>query len=149
MAGMSVHHDDQPHDLATDLRLAIGRLARRLRLDSATGLTPSQLSALAGIDAMGTARLVDLAAGEGVSAPTMTKIVASLARDRLVERGDDPVDRRCVQLRLTTKGRSTLRHIRSERTAVLARLLADLTPAEVAALRTATPLLTRLAEGGR
>jgi len=137
-------------DFAAELRLAGGRLARRLRQDGAVGLTPSQLSVLVGLEGDDDGiKLGELADLEGVSAPTMTKIVDSLERDRLVERHEDAHDRRCIRIRLTTDGRSALRRGRARGTAALAELLDDLSPAEQEVLRAVTPLLTRLAEQGR
>lgn len=137
-------------DFSAELRLAVGRLARRLRQDGAIGLTPSQLSALVGIEGETDGiKLGELAELEGVSAPTMTKIVASLERDGLVERIDDEIDRRCVRVRATIDGRAALRRARSRGTTALARLLGDLTSAEREVLRSVTPLLARLADTSR
>src|SRR4051794_7682461 len=81
-------------ELAADLRLVIGRLARSLRQIDDGGLTPSQLSALSSIDALGSVRLGDLAAAERVTSPTLTKIVANLEAAGLVQRSAGPDDRR-------------------------------------------------------
>lgn len=135
--------------LAGDLRLVIGRIARRLRQDSSAGLSPSQLSALSGLDDHGALRLSELAAVERVSAPTLTKIVASLEAQGLVRRQGDPDDRRASIVRVTPAGQAVLRRIRSQRTAMLTRLLAELPAADVERLREALPVLVRLAEADR
>ena len=137
-------------DFPAELRLAIGRLARRLRQDGAIGLTPSQLSALVGIEAEDEGRkLGELADLEGVSAPTMTKIVASLERDGLVERSEDASDRRCIRVRVTVDGREALSRARARGTVALSGLLDSLTARERETLRAVTPLLKRLADTGR
>ena len=60
--------------LATDLRVAVGRLQRRLRQEGAKGqLTASQLSALFTVERLAPVRLVDLAAAEAVAPPTLTR----------------------------------------------------------------------------
>ena len=51
--------------IAAELRLVVGRLARKVRLSETSGLTPSQLSALVTIDQIGRARLCDIATAEG------------------------------------------------------------------------------------
>src|SRR5947199_6942672 len=84
--------------LASDLRLAVGRLARKVRLSETSGLTPSQLSALVTIDQIGRARLCDVASAEGISAPTATRIVGGLEKAGLVARTDDREDRRATRL---------------------------------------------------
>ena len=88
-------------ELAADLRLVVGRLARSLRQADDGGLTPSQLSALSSIDALGSVRLGDLAAAERVTSPTLTKIVANLEAAGLVQRSADPDDRRAARVSLT------------------------------------------------
>src|SRR5437870_2976050 len=81
-------------EVATRLRLAIGRIGRRMRTDGGIGPTPSQVSALATIEKFGTLRIGDLAWRESVTAPTMTRVVASLEQQGLIERASDPDDGR-------------------------------------------------------
>ena len=78
---------------ASRLRLAILRLARRLRQESPPGITPSQLSALASIDHLGPVAIGDLAAHENVQPPTISRIVGTLEGDGWVERVADESDR--------------------------------------------------------
>jgi DNA-binding MarR family transcriptional regulator len=133
-------------DLVTELRLSVGRLARRLRQLEAGGLTPSQLSALATVDRLGPLRLSELAAAEGISAPTTTKIVGHLEQAELVVRTTDADDRRCTLLALTAAGRIRLKTIRSQRNAYLRQRLQDLGPDERATLAAAVPILRALTE---
>ena len=98
--------------IAAELRLVVGRLARKVRLSETSGLTPSQLSALVTIDQIGRARLCDIATAEGVSAPTATRIVGGVEKLGLVARTDDSEDRRATRLALTPAGRAALRGAR-------------------------------------
>ncbi|MCA1842589.1 MAG: MarR family transcriptional regulator [Actinobacteria bacterium] len=133
-------------DLAPRLRLAVMRLARRLRQQSVDeALTLSQVSALATLDRVGPLTLGDLAAAERVQPPTMTRVVASLLERGLVGRTPNPLDRRSAQVAVTADGRKLLDRNRSRRTAYLAKRLALLSPDERAALDEALPLLERLA----
>jgi DNA-binding MarR family transcriptional regulator len=132
--------------LAPDLRLAVGRLARKVRQSEPSGLTQSQLSALVTIDQIGRARLCDVAATEGVSAPTATRIVGALEKSGLVARTDDADDRRATRVALTPAGKAALRRIRSSRTAFLQRRLERLDAHELEILRAALPVLTALSE---
>jgi DNA-binding MarR family transcriptional regulator len=135
-------------DLAGELRVAVSRLARRLRTSTGGGLTSSQLSALFAVEKAGTVRLAELAAIEGVSAPTITRIVDRLEDAGLLTREPDPRDRRCAQVALSAKGRGELRRIRTQRTALLQQRLAKLSTAEREALEAALPVLKALAAGG-
>jgi DNA-binding MarR family transcriptional regulator len=132
--------------VASDLRLAVGRLARKVRLSETSGLTPSQLSALATIDQIGRARLCDVAAAEGVSAPTATRIVSAIEKLGLVARADDSEDRRATRVALTPAGRAALRRIRTNRTAFLQQRLHRLDEQDLAVLRAALPVLIALSE---
>jgi DNA-binding MarR family transcriptional regulator len=132
--------------LASDLRLAVGRLARKVRLSETSGLTPSQLSALVTIDQIGRARLCDVAIAEGVSAPTATRIVDALEKTGLVARADDSEDRRAIRVAVTPSGKTALRRIRSNRTAFLQKRLERLDERDLATLRAALPVLAALAE---
>jgi DNA-binding MarR family transcriptional regulator len=133
-------------DLAPRLRLAVMRLARRLRQQSVDeALTLSQVSALATLDRMGPLTLGDLAAAERVQPPTMTRVVANLLERGLVARTPNPLDRRSAQVAVTADGRKLLDRNRSRRTAYLATRLALFSPAERAVLDEALPLIERLA----
>src|SRR2546427_11056870 len=95
-------------DLAASLRLAVTRLARRLRQQADTGVTPSMLSALATVERMGPLTLGELAALEGVQRPSMTSIEARLEETGLVSRQVDAADRRGVRVSVSPRGRQLL-----------------------------------------
>jgi len=141
--------DPSVQELAVELRLAVGRLARRIRLSESAGLTPSQLSALATLDTHGPLRLVDVASHEGVAAPTALRVVSALESAGLVERSPDQADRRATRLSVTVRGRRELERIRRRREAYLQQQLSTLTPSDIAALRDALPVLRRLGSEGR
>jgi DNA-binding MarR family transcriptional regulator len=137
---------DPDDELAAELRLVVGRLGRKLRQVHHGGLTASQNSALHAIEALGPVRLGDLAAAEGISAPTLTKIVDHLETAGFVGRNVDPQDRRVVRVALTDQGREKVKGLREDRTAYLRRRLAELQPRDRATLRAALPLLSVLAD---
>lgn len=138
---------EQYAELPARLRLAVLRLARELRRGM-TELTPSELSALASVDAAGPLRLGDLAAAEGTSPSRITRLVAELQRRGLLDRAPDPADRRSVVVQLSAGGRDLLRRLRAERTAVLGRQLAELDPADLSRLAAAVPVLETIASRG-
>jgi len=109
--------------LATEVRLLVGRLARRLRQEAAGGLTASQLSALASVERLGPLQLGDLARVEAVAPPTLTRAVARLEEGGLVRRRSDPGDRRVSLVEVTPSGRRALKDLRSARMAFLVRRL--------------------------
>jgi DNA-binding MarR family transcriptional regulator len=95
-------------ELAARLRLVITRLARRLRQQSAEGLTPSQTSALASVDRHGPLTPSELAKIERVQRPTATRILSALFDAGLITREQDPFDRRIARVKLTPRGASVL-----------------------------------------
>lgn len=118
-------------ELAARLHSAALHLLRRLAQDDrATGVSPPRLSALSVLVFGGPRTIGSLAGIEGVTPPTMTRLVAAMAADGLVERLDDPADRRVVQVAATASGRSLLLAGRDRRVATLAALIAPLTPKE-------------------
>ena len=134
---------------AARLRLALARLNRRLRnADASMELTESQLFALGAIDVHGPFRLSDLALRERVSAPTATRLVASLEERGLVRKQTNPDDRRSTLLALTPAGRRMLDRVRGARTVALSRGLERLDPADLRALAVALPVIERLASEG-
>jgi DNA-binding MarR family transcriptional regulator len=130
-------------ELVEDLRLAIMRLARRLRQQAEADVTPSMLSALSTLE-RAPRTLGELAEAERVTPPTMTRIVVRLEERNLVAREQDPADRRIARIRLTSDGRRLIARNRSRKNAYLARRLRaldDTRPEDVAA---AVALLERL-----
>jgi DNA-binding MarR family transcriptional regulator len=128
------------------LRLAIGRLARRLRQQAGDEITPSQLSALSSVGRLGPLTLGELAAVERVRPPTMTRIVASLEEAGLVDRSVHPGDRRIARVEVSSAGRAFLERIGTRKDAFVAERLARLDPDEVEQLRRAVVVLERLLE---
>jgi DNA-binding MarR family transcriptional regulator len=133
-------------DLATELRLVVGRLQRRLRQQSIGELTPSQLSALTSVEKHGPVLLGELARIEAVAPPTLTKIVGRLEELALVARQPNPADARSSHLTITASGTARLAQVRRERTAWLHERLAALTAEDRKALVAAVPVLARLLE---
>lgn len=134
-------------DLAERLRLAVTRLARRLRQQGEPGdTTPTQQSALATIERHGQITLGDLATAERVQPPTITAAIDRLVGQRLVTRQIDEQDRRVVRVEITSAGRKLLARNRSRKTAYLAKRLRALSADDAATLRKATAILDRLLE---
>jgi DNA-binding MarR family transcriptional regulator len=134
-------------ELASQLRLAVARLSRRIRQQAAsTGeeLTASTQGALASIERLGPITLGELAAVEQVQPPSMTRIVARLEEWGYATRVVDPTDRRVARAVITDSGRELLARSRTRKDAYLARRVAELTDAEQALLARALPLLERL-----
>src|SRR5438067_12619490 len=90
--------------LAADLRLVIGRLARRLRQRGETGVSASLLSAMWTIERLQPVTPGDVAAAEGVTPATVTRIVARLEDLGLIAREGHPRDRRSPHVRLPAAG---------------------------------------------
>ena len=133
-------------ELAARLRLAVTRLARRLRQEAEAGITPSMLSALSSAERQGPVTMRDLCAAEQVQPPTMTRIVAALVASGLVVREPDPRDGRVAWVKVTPEGRRLLERSRRRKEAFLARALRDLDPRDVAALEAAADVLERFTE---
>jgi DNA-binding MarR family transcriptional regulator len=131
-------------ETAARLRVAVARLARQLRQHSPGGLTPSQWSALVSVEDHESLRIGDLADREGVSAPTATRLVASLEEAGLLSRTTDPADRRTAYVGLTDAGREKLEWSRQVRTASLVQRLSAMPEADVRQLIELLPLLESL-----
>jgi DNA-binding MarR family transcriptional regulator len=113
-------------ELAARLRLVVGRLHRRIRIDGRESIPPLQLSALVTVEQHGPLRLSELARREAVTAPTMSRVLAALDEQGLVIRTPDPHDARGVRIVLSEEGAARIAEVRSHRTALVARRLARL-----------------------
>ncbi|HZP54543.1 MarR family transcriptional regulator [Actinocrinis sp.] len=134
-----------PQDI-TRLRVAVGRLHRRLAQRSTSELTFAQISALVMVEKHGPIRQGELAAREKVAAPSMTRTVSGLVEAGLVQKIPDPEDGRSCHIVVTEAARTLLEKIRTERSAMLAERVARLTPEQYSTLVDALPVLEQLAE---
>jgi len=130
--------------MATDLRLACMRIARRVRFESSHDVAPHQFSVLCRLEEAPRTP-GELAEIERVAKPSMTRTVAGLVERVLVLRQDDPLDRRSVILSLSAEGRRSIAAIRRKRDAWMASRVARLTPEEQDVLARATVILTKVA----
>jgi DNA-binding MarR family transcriptional regulator len=133
-------------DLAVRLRLVIARTARRLRQEAGEELSPSQGAALATIDGHGPITPSELAVRERIQRPTATRVIARLEETGLVDRTQDPADRRSFVVTLTPAGRELVARVRTRKDAYLARRLRDLDADERATLDRAAAILERVLE---
>ena len=131
--------------LASTLRLAVLRLARRMRIERAdTSLTLSQFAALATVERDGPLSPGELAAREKVQPPSMTRLVARLEELGLVLRSPHPTDRRQVLLTLSEAGAALILQERRRRDVWLAQRLRELSADEVQILGQAAAVLDKL-----
>ena len=135
---------EEQTELAARLRLVVGRLHRRIRIDGRESIPPLQLSALVTVEQHGPLRLSELARREAVTAPTMSRVLAALDDQGLVIRTPDPHDARGVRIVLSDEGAVRLAEVRSHRTALVARRLARLDAEERQRIVAALPALEAL-----
>lgn len=134
-------------ELGNRLRPVLLLLNRHLRREAhAEGITGGQAALLSQIRNHPQLGVRDLAAREGISAPSMTRYLDRLEKAGLVVRTRSPQDARRIRLALTPKGVRVLRSVRRRRTAWLAERLDGLAPAEQRAVADAIEPLTRLLE---
>jgi DNA-binding MarR family transcriptional regulator len=138
----------RPSPLASDLRLALGRVARRLRriyVDAAEGVSFLELAVLQRLERSGPAAPGALAGDEGVTSAAVATALTSLAGAGLVRRDRDPQDRRRVIVTITPAGRATLQARESASIDRIEAVLGGLTAGEREQLAAAVPLLERIA----
>lgn len=133
--------------LASELRLSVMRLSRRLRSEREPDntLSVAALSALGILFREGECTVGALAAHERVQPPSMTRTVNGLVEEGYAVRRPSQTDGRQTLVDLTEQGREVLLADRRRRDAWLAQRLRELTPDERALLRQVAPLLQRVA----
>jgi DNA-binding MarR family transcriptional regulator len=138
-------------DTASQLSTAIVRTARVLRQDAAAeaGLGAGTTAALASIKRDGPLTPSELAEIERVKRPSITRTLACLDRQGLIERTPDPADGRSSLVSISAAGRERLALLRRRKSAYLARRLEALDPEEVATLARAAEILERMREDER
>lgn len=131
--------------LASELRLVLGQLMRRLRAEHRFSL--SQGAVLGRLDREGSLSIGDLAVAERVRPQSMTQTISDLESEGLIARRADPKDGRRTLVELTEQGLEILEEDRRKRVGWLARAVSeDLSAQEQQVLSEALELLRRLSE---
>lgn len=131
-------------ELASELRVVLGQLVRRLRAEHRFSL--SQGAVLGRLDREGPGSVSDLAAAERVRPQSMAQTVADLEAEGFVQRQPDPDDRRRALVSLTGDGKRRLEADRRHREGWLAKAIEELPAGDRATVERAIVLLRRLAE---
>jgi DNA-binding MarR family transcriptional regulator len=135
-------------ELASQLRMGVTRLARKLRREADPAVTPTQLAALTTVERHGPMTAGSLAAHEQIQKPTATRLIAGLTDAGLVDRLPDPTDGRVVWISITSEGKRFLQRFRRRSNEYLAKRIKGLDPEELAILGHAAAILERLTESG-
>jgi DNA-binding MarR family transcriptional regulator len=131
--------------LASELRVVLGRLLRRLRAEHRVPLT--QAAVLGRLDRDGTMSIGDLATAEQVRPQSMSQTLAELEVDGMIQRRPDERDGRRILVELTDQGRAALEQDRALREGWLSGAIAEgFSDQELAVLEQAVGLLRRLSE---
>ena len=140
---------DQP-DLspaASRLRIAIFRLARRMRTQRAVdSMSDGQFAVLAALRVHGPHTLGELAERERVSAPSMNRTVNCLQESGYIVRGADERDGRKVVISLTPEGEAVVEETARRRDAWVEASLAQLTARERETLEAAAEIMQRMVD---
>jgi DNA-binding MarR family transcriptional regulator len=139
---------DDAEQAGAAIRLAVARIARRLRQTHAVGdVTLSEVSVLARLSRDGADSPGALAELERVRPQAMATTLAALEERGLVRRRQDSADGRRAVMTVTEAGRQVLTDRRSESVQRLTTVLdEEFTAAERRKLVAVLPLLDRLAE---
>jgi DNA-binding MarR family transcriptional regulator len=133
-------------ELASQLRLSVVRLNRRLRsqrTDETVSLT--QISAISALSRCGAMTPSELASSERVRPPSMTRVIAALEEAGWVSRRDHPTDGRQSIIELTQAGAELLAAEASAKERWLDKRLAELSEAERSTLSEAAEIIDRMA----
>jgi DNA-binding MarR family transcriptional regulator len=130
--------------LASELRVVLGQLVRRLRAEHRFPI--SHGAVLGRLDREGAKSVSDLAVAERVRPQSMAQTVSDLESENLVERNPDPADGRRALVSLTEDGRETLAADRANREGWLVRAIEELPPEDQATVGRAIVLLRHLAD---
>ncbi|KLO32318.1 MarR family transcriptional regulator [Mycobacterium haemophilum] len=138
---------DSDARLASDLSLAVMRLARQLRFrNPQSPVSLSQLSALTTLANEGAMTPGALAIRERVRPPSMTRVIASLADMGFVDREPHPVDGRQVLVSVSPSGAELVKAARRARQEWLAERLMTLDSDKRDILRRAADLILALVD---
>lgn len=116
-------------------------IRQNARKDKSTSSSIPRIRVLAFLKNCPGSSLSRLSESLGVTNATASALVETLVQDGLVERRDDPSERRRIQLLLTRAGQKQLETARRLRVAEIAEVLADLLPDQLQQIQTGLSLL--------
>jgi DNA-binding MarR family transcriptional regulator len=143
--------EPDPVQRAQELRVAIGRLSRRMRqiyaVNQPAGPSFTEIAVLARLEREGATSPGELAARERVTSQAIASVIRELEERALVTRSPDPADGRKTVVAITGAGGALLRDREQAVTGALVRALGEsCNRAERRRLDEAIPLLNRLAD---
>ena len=139
---------EPPHlALATDLRRSVTRLGRRLRTErSSDALSANKLCVLGCLYPNRECSPGEVAAAEHLQPQSLSKLLAELEAEGLMVRSRSSRDGRQSILKITQKGKDSLRRDMSERDIWLASAVSSISETEVQLLQIASGIIERLAD---
>jgi DNA-binding MarR family transcriptional regulator len=139
-----ISSDAEAYRIADLLQSAAIHLLRKVRAkDRSAGIGSAQLSALSVLVFGGPRSLKELAEAEQVRPPTMSRIVAGLARTRLTRRKTTD-DKRRMLLEATARGKKILREGRRRRVGMLVNALEKFSADELREAAAAADFMRKL-----
>ena len=117
-----------------------------MRQEAGTEPSPSLTAAWSTVERHGPLTPSELANRERIQRPTVTRVLARLEAEGLIERTADLYDRRSSLVAVTKAGSELLNELRTRKTAFLAERLEGLTADERATLERAADILERVLE---
>ncbi len=132
--------------LARDLRRSVGAFVRAIRQDTGT-VKSAQSETLDLLHRLGAMNVAILAERRRVTHQTMRVVVAQLEADKLVRQDADQADRRSRLISITPAGIDMITQEQEARESRIEEAIRRrLSPREMEFLRSAIPILDRLAE---
>lgn len=139
--------DFLPYQLSVTSNAVSRAVATGTGYESRFGLNAAEWRVLAAVTAAGSPTQAELIAVTGMDKMMISRAVTALSARHLIDRVRDTGDRRTSRLSTTADGRAIHDVVAPQALEVEAKLLAALSPAEAAALRSALARLRDACEG--
>ena len=130
-------------DIAEALPQRAAALSRLFLAQTSAGISRTEVGVVSAL-AVRPHRITELAAGEGLTQPAITRLVDRLQDRGWVGRQSDPDDGRVVMVRLTPAGQEMYGRLRAEYRALVHEEMAALADADVETLARAIDVLDEL-----
>ena len=138
---------DEAQDTAAAVQAAVNLFLRRAREGKSSELSLPEQTVLSRLDRHGPDTTANLARWEEITPQSMGVTVSALEAKGLIARSPDPADGRRSILTITAEGTTKVHTNRGQLTDRLAAALAEhFTAEDMASIRSAAPLIQRLAE---